>query len=300
MNNAILFFYGISVYDVKKVKTNYYFSYLNSNYVVYLYERDLNDSIFLYNLNSELFYRGSDCYEIILTKDSNIVFEYEKKYYVLMKIPNISDRTINYNDILNFNYLVDLRRYSKLDKSNWNRLWSNKIDFIEYQFNQMDNKYSIVDDYIDYYIGLWENAISYCNNINYNDTRYITHKRIEVDMSLLDFLNPLNFVVDYKERDYGDYIKSFILKKNYSFNTFDKLLSHSDRNSLIMIICRILFPSYFFDIYEDIVVDNRNEGEILDVVVKSNNILYLLKHIFIKYNYLNIPYIDWIKKEISY
>ena len=35
-------------------------------------------------------------------------------------------------------------------------------------------------------------------------------------MDLLEFLNPLNFVIDYKERDIGEYLKSFVINNNYS------------------------------------------------------------------------------------
>ena len=66
---------------------------------------------------------------------------------------------------------------------------------------------------------MWENAISYFNNnVTFNSKKYICHKRVSVNMSLYDFLNPLNFVVDYKERDIGEYLKSYVTSKNFSLN----------------------------------------------------------------------------------
>jgi hypothetical protein len=184
MNNAILFFFNINVSGIKKINDNYYFKYLDNNYGIYLYNRDITDIVFLYNLNMELLNRGVKGYNIILTNNNQILFTYENKYYVLMRFPDILNRYITYEDIINFSVEVS-DKYKKLDKSNWGESWSNKIDFIEYQFNQMKHKYPIIDDYIDYYIGIWENAISYFNyNANTNIKKYICHNRIPFDIYL--------------------------------------------------------------------------------------------------------------------
>ena len=296
MNNAILFFFNINVSDIKKINDNYYFKYLNNNYGIYLYNRDITDIVFLYNLNMELLNRGFSGYTIILTNNNQILFVYEDKYYVLMRFPDILNRYITYEDIINFSVVVN-NKYKKLDKSNWGESWSNKIDFIEYQFNQMKHKYPIIDDYIDYYIGIWENAISYFNyNANTNIKKYICHKRIPFNMDLYEFLNPLNFVVDFKERDIGEYLKSFVINNNFSYSILDKYFNNLSRDSVILIISRFLFPSYFFDIYEDIIIDKLDEKNIIEIVNKRNIILFVLKYIFNTYTDINIPYINWIKK----
>ena len=298
MNNAILFFYGINASGIKKINNNYYFKYLNDNYGIYSYNRDILDSIYLYNLNLEMLNRGLIGYEIILTNTKQVLFIYEGKYYILMKFPSIINRTITYNDLITFNFEIDNNRYVKLDKSDWGLSWSNKIDFIEYQFNQIKNKYPILENYIDYYIGMWENAISYFNNnVTFNSKKYICHKRVSVNMSLYDFLNPLNFVVDYKERDIGEYLKSYVTSKNFSLNLFDNYFNNFSRESIILLISRLLFPSYFFDIYENIVIDNIKENEISNIISKNKNIISFLKYIFNRLRDVNIPYIDWIKKE---
>ena len=299
MNNAILFFFNINVSGIKKINDNYYFKYLNNNYGIYLYNRDITDSVFLYNLNLELLNRGINGYTIILTKTNEILFIYEGRYYILMRFPNMLNRIITYDDISNFSIEVN-NKYKILDKSNWGESWSNKIDFIEYQFNQMKHKYPIIDNYIDYYIGIWENAISYFNyNVNPNNKKYICHKRIPFNMDLYDFLNPLNFVVDFKERDIGEYLKSFVINENFSFEIINKYFNGLSRDSIILVVSRLLFPSYFFDIYENIIVDKVDEQQILEIVNVGNILLMVLKHIFNTYESINIPYINWIKKEIS-
>mgnify|MGYP002540049174 FL=1 len=296
MNNAILFFYNINIQEIKKITNNYYFTYLNNNYGIYLYNRDPKEQEELFNLNNELLMQGLVGYEIIPTKDKQIIFIHENKPYILMKLPNIKNKIITYEDIINFKLSIDTKKYKIIDKSNWSTNWSNKIDFINYQFSQVQNKYPVIENSIDYFIGIWENAISYANNNPIIKEKTLAHKRITTKTDLLEFLNPLNFIIDYQERDVGEYIKSYIMTKNYSNDIIYQKIRNLPKNSIILIITRILFPSYYFDIYEDIILKNRKEEELKDIINKRNNITELLNYIFDKYSNYNIPYIEWIKK----
>ena len=84
MNNAILFFFNINTKEVKKINDNYYFNYAYNNYVVQTYNRDIEEAIEIYYLNLELLSNGFIGYEIILTKDNDVLFLYEGVYYILM------------------------------------------------------------------------------------------------------------------------------------------------------------------------------------------------------------------------
>ena len=299
MDNAILYFFGINSLNLEKINNNYYFKYQNRDYIVFLYDRDPNEVVEIYYLNLELLRNGLIGYEIILTRNKEVLFIYEDKYYVLMKIPNIKNRTITYKDIIDFRYRPEVK-INYLDKSNWSYNWSNKIDFIEYQFNQFKNKYKIVDNSIDYFIGIWENGISYFNdNFNFNKEKVITHKRVTTDMDLLSFLNPFNFVIDYIERDIGDYLKSYAFNNNYWSGTINNFLKGFDKESIILIISRMLFPSYYFDVYENIIIEKESEKNLDEVLSKKDNVLKIIAFIFKNYEYYNIPSISWIKKEIS-
>ena len=299
MNNAILYFYGINCLNLEKINNNYYFNNQNNNYVIYQYDRDPKEAIEIYNLGLEMLTSGFKIYEIILTKTNEVLFIYKDKYYALMKVPNIKNRIINYNDVKNF-YYVPKTKIKYLDKSNWNTNWSLKIDFIEYQENQIKNKYKVIDNSIYYFIGIWENAISYFNdNYNYSKEKVVAHKRITTDMDLLMFLNPFDFVIDYKERDIGDYLKSYSFTNNYSIENIRRHLIGYDKNSIILIIARMLFPSYYFDIYEEIILGNKNENELEKIIEKKNNVLKVINLIFDIYINYNIPIIYWIKKEIK-
>lgn len=297
MNNAILFFYNINVQEIKKINDNYYFTYLSNNYVIYSYKRDITEAESIYNLNLEMLSKGLIGYEIILTQNREILFIHGGTYYILMKFPNIKNRVITYEDVISFYFPTPKNKFLNLDKSNWGYNWSGKIDFIEYQFSQVKNKFPILENSIDYFVGIWENAISYFNdNVTFLEEKFVCHKRVDTKMDLLEFLNPLNFVIDYKERDKGEYLKSYVINNNYSSVQLKKLLQGSSKNNIILLISRILFPSYYFDLYEDIVLKEKNEEEIVKMIEKRKNINNLLKYIFENFSNYNIPYIEWIKK----
>lgn len=297
MNNAILFFYNINVQEIKKINDNYYFTYLSNNYVIYSYKRDITEAESIYNLNLDMLSKGLIGYEIILTQNREILFIHGGTYYILMKFPNIKNRVITYEDVISFYFPTPKNKFLNLDKSNWGYNWSGKIDFIEYQFSQVKNKFPILENSIDYFVGVWENAISYFNdNVTFLEEKFVCHKRVDTKMDLLEFLNPLNFVIDYKERDKGEYLKSYVINNNYSSVQLKKLLQGSSKNNIILLISRILFPSYYFDLYEDIVLKEKNEEEIIKMIEKRKNINNLLKYIFENFSNYNIPYIEWIKK----
>mgnify|MGYP000000035830 FL=1 len=303
MKNALLFFYNIFLEEIEKINDNYYFTYQNSDFVVHKYIRNIEEVINIYNLNKEMLQNNIITYEIILTKENNVLFYEETSYYLLMKLPNIKNRIITIDDVLSFNY-VSKNNYNLLDKSMWSVNWEKKIDYIEYQFSQMSKKYKNINEGINYYLGIWENAISYYNDnvILKQEVKFICHKRLEVNTDLLEFLNPLNFVIDYKERDIGDYLKSYIINEKYTYLNLKGILnklSH-DRNDVARFITRLMFPSFYFDKYEEIIINEEEDKSILYFNTKINSYEDFLRFIFNYYKNLGLPYLTWLfsnKKE---
>lgn len=303
MKNALLFYYNIEILSEKinKINNDYYFTYQNSNFVVARYERNISDVTELYNLTEEMIANNIHLYKIILTKENSILFNFDNLNYILMIMPRVKNRVITYRDVINFNYVPINTKYKSIDKSSWTTFWSDKIDYIEYQFYQIEKKYSFIKESINYYIGIWENAISYYNiNISKDDSpKCVCHKRLSSKTDLLSFLNPLNLVLDYKERDVAEYIKSFVYDEKYSEEKIKSFLAEIplDRNTVIRFISRILFPSNYFDLYEEIIYDNVSENKILNVIRNKKNYLFLIKEVFKYFENYNIPVIEWVIKD---
>lgn len=301
MKNTIIYFYDMFITTIYQQNKDYYFNYQNNNYILFHYDQSIEEVKDIYDLNVEMINKKIPVHQIILTKYKNIIITHNDKNYILMKII-ISNRNINYNDIQKFKYLFNKKNLTKLNKSSWSNLWENKIDFYEYQFTQISNKYPLLKESINYYIGLCENAIAYFNSIERTNivNQYICHRRIKVDDDLINFYNPLNFVIDYKERDIAEYIKDLIITKKISITNALPLVKTIplQKENAMLLMSRLLFPSTYFDQYENIVLNDAKEETILNVV-NNKDVIKLISFLYKYYsnNNINIPIINWIIKE---
>jgi len=147
-----------------------------------------------------------------------------------------------------------------------------------------------------------ENAISYFNTIDI-DSGYkyvVSHKIIRWDDTVEVLYNPMNIIFDYRVRDVAEYIKNSFFNKNY--NVFEELVNYLRKNYLSLtevklLISRLLYPSFYFEMYEDILINNKEEKIILDVISRLDEYEdYMGKVIsFFKINY-DIEEIGWLKK----
>ena len=82
----------------------------------------------------------------------------------------------------------------------------------------------MIDESSDYYIGMAETAISYIKyNIQQTDNNLtICHKRIKND----EMSNPMNLVVDHRERDISEYLKYIFINQENNLNTINRILNN--------------------------------------------------------------------------
>ncbi len=293
MKNILQYNYNINIKEINKINDNYYFKHNQDSYIVAFYKRNDKEINNIYELNKDMLAHNIPVFEIVKTNTNSVIFQYKNNKYILMKYPYIKNRIITYNDILKFNYFP--KNLNDIDKSNWSNLWETKIDHYESISKEIKEKY--LNKSLNYYIGLAENGISYfSNNFNGRLPKVISHIRIGINTDLYEFLNPLNLIIDYKERDLGEYLKSYVLNSKYSKETINQMIStkNNNRDSIIALICRILLPTYYFDEFDGIILNNK--GNINNIIEKRKNIDHLIKSIFEKYSYLNLPYINWIIK----
>ena len=305
MNNIIYYYYGIYVYNISKIKDNYFFNYYDNIYVLYEYKRPIIDLNDIYRLNEIMIDNNMLVHKIILTNDKKTYIQVDNKNYVLMQIyinqtalinlPNIS--YINNNTI---NIVCPLG----LKRDNWVSLWEAKVDYFESQINEVGRKYKNICNYLNYYIGLCENAISYIkNNVDLKkvNIKCINHRRINANKTLIELYNPINFIYDYRIRDISEYIKSLFFNgidpKNVIINYFNNNYIYYEE--ALLFYARLLYPSYFFDIYDEIINNNKDESSIEKIINKSKEYeMFLIKiNIFLSNIYKRyIPQIDWLKK----
>jgi len=297
MNNFIEYFYGIKIDKVIYNDKYYSFIYNGFVYRLYIYNDEPRGVKFLYDTNRMLV-GNTLMSEIIINRNNDILSSYNGFVYILIKIYANVNKVISLDEIS----FLSNSMYKENINVNWGILWSNKIDYLEDLINENGKKYPLIVDSFNYFVGMAENAISYFNTIDI-DSGYkyvVSHKIIRWDDTVEVLYNPMNIIFDFRVRDVAEYIKNSFFNKNY--NVFEELVNYLRKNYLSLtevklLISRLLYPSFYFEMYEDILINNKEEKIILDVISRLDEYEeYLGKVIsFFKVNY-DIEEIGWLKK----
>lgn len=302
MKNMIEFYYNIKIDELHSKDNYYFFSINNIEYVFKPFDKDdrIGDATYiLSNILSERLHIDN----IIPNKYNSPITKIDNTSYILTKkrskgiitlpiISNISNLGIN-----NLDYLKDLER------NNWEILWGNKIDYYEMQVSENYKKYPLIRESFDYFIGMGENAISYLVNTKAELKPTIHDNKVPSHNNLyLSLFDPSNMILDHKARDVAEYIKyHFWTNNNHNiFQELDEYFYHNFYSiyGIRVLFSRILYPSFYFDIYDDIISGKKEEKELNTIISKIDDYEYYLYNIFIYLNkFYNIPEIEWLKKQ---
>ncbi len=291
MKNLINYYYNLLITEFRKIDDYFIFDIDNNRYEFLFFDRDVNKLYRIYNL---LISRNKYCHEIIINKDNSIITFYDNKPYILIKKNIYLNSLVTLDEILNY----DIKVYDN-HKFNWSELWKSKIDYYEYQMNQLGFKYKLLKQSFSYYIGLSETAITLLNYINDDKIdNYICHNRINYKEEMDNFLNPTNIVIDNITRDIAAYFKVNYINE---LITIDEVINDLNKinlsyNESILLLSRLLYPSYYFDMYDKIIQDKISEEKINYYIEKNVYYETFLKQIYkyLKFRY-KIPEIEWME-----
>ena len=277
MLDYINYFYNLYPPLLNKENDNYVCFAGHEKYYLTPDSRELSEIKDLVELNKRMISSNSLVHEIIINKFNEPISVISNENYVLLRVYVNDIKKIDINDIIYMlNENVDLSGLKSLLRTNWVSLWSSKVDYIEYQMGHLIKKYPFLNNTIDYYLGLCENAITYIKNLKmFSDYKIpigISHKRIIKDATLFDLYNPLNLIIDYKVRNIAEYLKDAFFKDedvNYILNIVFKNFWF-DKLNLSLLVARLLYPSYYFDLFEEIIDKELDENIILPLTKKSS------------------------------
>ena len=299
MNNFVDYFYNMRVEKVLFNKKHYSFMYNENLYRIYPVDNNININTIV-NINKRLL-GHTLVSEIIVNKNNNYVSFYNNQNYILIRIYANINKKLTLEEI---SFLANSLYTEKL-KNNWGMLWSKKIDYLEELINENGKKYPIIVNSFNYFVGMAENAISYYNDINIGDNyKYvISHKNIRFNDTIEVLYNPLNIIFDYRARDIAEYIKNaFFLNNNNIYNELTKYIEVNGLSitDIKLIIARLMYPSFYFEMYEDILIDNSDEIIIAPIVDKLPEYeKYLANIISFFRNYYDIPVIPWLNNNYN-
>ena len=219
MNNAILFYYNLKPDKIINNNSYYYFYINNVMYHLITYYRNIEEVESIYKINNYMLSLGLPTHRIIMNKDNKIITYIDNIPYILYQINIPYNRNINLKDV---SIITKSSYYNKdLARDNWDILWANRIDYLEYHINQNGKKYPIIVESFSYFVGMCENAISYIRNTydeekkEYTDNYVISHDKLIYNNNLYSLYDSLNIIIDHKARDIAEYIKLSFFNDNF-------------------------------------------------------------------------------------
>lgn len=301
MKNVLNYYYNLYPTSIHQINDSYKCYVDNQEYLLIPYNNDIKIVNKIYEFNNYLLKINVPCHQIIQNINGQILTLINNVNHILLKI-FVKNRAINIDDILFFSSIyVDGKYFSDLIRDDWYQMWTKKIDYFEYQVSQIGIRYPVIRESINYYIGMAENSISLFFIIGGNKEQQLVigHRRIKNNEGIVDLYNPLNFIIDNRIRDLSEYIKEKFFFSKYTIddvvNDISKFnLSSSQYN---LLFARLLFPSYYFDCYEQVLLENKTENELVKIISKNNQYILFLKELYLLLKqFTNIPDIEWIIK----
>lgn len=305
MKNTINYYYNLNPNKINQIFNYYYFYVDNELYYFTIYNRNPKDIQAIYEFNQEMIRNNILVNEIINNRTNTILTYINQIPYLLTKISININKPIRLEEI---HYLssIQLPYWDALMRSNWASLWANKIDYLEYHHEQNYQKYPILASSFNYFIGMSENAISYLNHAAKNlkpeksDIGVISHDILMVDDTVYSLYDPQNIIIDHKARDLAEYIKISFFRDNYAiFDELDEYFKHNYFSfyGIHLVLARVLYPSFYFELYDQVVSRQVNESEALKITSRISEYEKYLQDIFNYFHkYYAIQDINWLKK----
>ena len=302
MKNIINYFYNLNITELTN-KDNIYSFYDNDElYHFYIYTNNIKNIDLTKDIDDSL-KKDTLIHEIIINKDNSIITYYNNIPYILCKINININKPITLGEI---NYLSSkvISTNNKITYHSWQDLWSIKMDYLEKVINENGKKYPIIVDSFNYFVGMAENAISYYNNLSNkevdNNSLVISHRIININDTVYAIYDPVNIIIDHKARDIAEYIKySFFSDNTNIFNELNVYFKYNyyTRDDVVMLLARVLYPSFYFNMYEDIMINSKEEKIITNITSKLDKYELYLARVF-KYfnNFYNLPIPEWLNK----
>ena len=301
MKNMIEYYYDIKI-DTIRTKDEYYtFNIKNKNYIFKPYYHNTLTAEAHLRLNNIL-YNNIPINNIIPNKYNSPITIIDNNQYILLEDKNNYKISLPLISNISNTQIPNTEFIKNLERNSWEILWSNKIDYYEIQISENKKKFPLIRETIDYFIGMAENAISYLVNTKIETTPSIIDKKVLSHNSIYQSLfDASNIIFDHKARDLAEYIKYSFWSNNK--NIFFELNEYFNYNKyseygIRVLFSRILYPSFYFELYDQIINSKKSEKELNKIINKINEYEYYLYNIYIYLRkYYNIPEISWLKKQ---
>lgn len=310
MNDMIKFYYNLEAENLTEKEEIFYWETNKMQFMLCPFVRSKEELNDIYQICIELKKLNVPVHTFIQNRNNEIITQIYEKEYILLKIEEKLEKEYNVLDIIKMSKLLHLTEAkSELYRNQWSELWSNKIDYFEYQIYELGKDKKVILNSFTYYIGLAENAIAYVNNTTekYTATELdkitLCHKRVAFPNFAKTYLNPLLFIFDLEVRDVAEYVKSAFFENQKDAWIELKTYLNTKKLSIYgyqLLFARLLYPSYYFDVYEQVMNKEKNEEELIKFVKQSKDYELFLAKTYIEITKkVPIEKINWITDKIK-
>ena len=279
MKEFIEYYYDLRCDDLAILNNLLYFKHLDKFYIISNFNRDEVEfeKVLNYLISNNLKFL-----KVVMNKKGSYISEFNGKKYVVME----SDCE---NEIIDFPICIG----GLINENNyWNEIWENRVVQLEKHKSELSLNKDIF--YIlNYYIGLIEICIY---NYNLLIRKYgqknglsIQHNRIEFPIYSFSYYNPVNYLFDFEFRDFAEYLKMRFFYSDFSTDEAISVIDNYnfDNFSINMFFVRLIYPTYFLELYDMQNKNNVYSDLFYDLLKKSsqyeNFILKLITAMSSKY-----------------
>lgn len=248
MKEFIEYNYDLRCDDLAILNNLLYFKHLDKFYIISNFNRD---EVEFEKVLNYLISNNLKSLKVVMNKKGSYISEFNGKKYVVME----SDCE---NEIIDFPICIG----GLINENNyWNEIWENRVVQLEKHKSELSLNKDIF--YIlNYYIGLIEICIY---NYNLLIRKYgqknglsIQHNRIEFPMYSFSYYNPVNYLFDFEFRDFAEYLKMRFFYSDFSTDEAISVIDNYnfDNFSINMFFVRLIYPTYFLELYD---MQNKND-----------------------------------------
>ena len=279
MKEFIEYNYDLRCDDLAILNNLLYFKHLDKFYIISNFNRD---EVGFEKVLNYLISNNLKSLKVVMNKNGSYISEFNGKKYVVME----SDCE---NEIIDFPICIG----GLINENNyWNEIWENRVVQLEKHKSELSLNKDIF--YIlNYYIGLIEICIY---NYNLLIRKYgqknglsIQHNRIEFPIYSFSYYNPVNYLFDFEFRDFAEYLKMRFFYSDFSTDEAISVIDNYnfDNFSINMFFVRLIYPTYFLELYDMQNKNNVYSDLFYDLLKKSsqyeNFILKLITAMSSKY-----------------
>lgn len=294
MKNAINYYYNLYPENIHQTEKGYYFIINKTRYFLIKYLGDPKDIQKIYEMHLYLLNQNFYVHPIVLNTQNQILTYINNEPYILMI-------TIYYNNKINIGDIISFLNFTtnKSTAPNWGELWAQKNDYLEYQISMLGQKHPLIRESFSYYIGLGETAIQLVNSLEKTNVPLVyAHRRLGINDTWYDLYNPLNLTIDYQVRDIAEYLKSQFFNGKDIETDLTYYLNNTKLSTYeyMLLLARLIYPTYYFDLYEEVITDRANDEEIKKIISKVDDYEKIIKQVYHYYKtFLPVPRIDWLE-----